>query len=182
VYDAIKYAAQNDVLIVHAAGNDGKDMDDPKNPGFPNDHGNHSGQETADNVIEVGALDPKYGSEMIATFSNYGNNNVDVFAPGGDIYSTLPQNTYDFQGGTSMAAPAVAGVAALIRSQYPDLTAPEVKKILMDSGLPTKTSVVLGGDASKSKTFDKISKSGKMVNAYNALILADKVSRGNIKI
>ncbi len=182
VYDAIKYAAENDVLIVHAAGNDGKDMDDPKNAGFPNDHGNHAGGQIADNVIEVGALNPAYGSEMIAAFSNYGHANVDVFAPGGNIYSTLPENKYDFQGGTSMAAPAVAGVAALIRGQYPKLTAAQVKKIIMDSGLPTKTSVILGGDAAKGKTFDKISKSGKMVNAYNALILADKVSRGDIKI
>ncbi|HMB63792.1 MAG TPA: S8 family serine peptidase, partial [Eudoraea sp.] len=182
VYDALRYAAANDVLIVHASGNDGENIDDPKNPGFPNDHGNHEGGEIVDNVIEVGALEPKYGSEMVAEYSNYGKKNVDVFAPGSDIYSTMPHNKYEFQGGTSMAAPAVAGVAALIRSQYPNLTASEVKKIIMVSGLKVKTTVILGGDPSKATTFDEICKSGKIVNAYNALILADKVNRDAIKI
>src|SRR5690554_6220086 len=181
VYDAIKYAAENDVLFVHAAGNSSEDLDDPNNPNFPNDQINN-GPEMADNVITVGAIGSKYGSEMVASFSNYGAINVDVFAPGNRIYSTMPGNKYDFQGGTSMAAPAVAGVAALIRSYYPDLTASQVKRIIMDSGLTTKTKVVVGGDASKSVNFTDISKSGKMVNAYNALIMADAVSNGKIKL
>src|SRR5690606_12816565 len=99
VYDAIKYAAENDVLFVHAAGNSGDDLDDPNNPNFPNDQINN-GPEMADNVITVGALTSKYGSEMVASFSNYGLINVDVFAPGNRIYSTMPGNKYDFQGGT----------------------------------------------------------------------------------
>lgn len=181
VYDAIKYAAENDVLFVHAAGNSGEDLDDPNNPNFPNDQINN-GPEMADNVITVGALTNKYGSEMVASFSNYGLINVDVFAPGDDIYSTMPNNEYDFQGGTSMAAPAVAGVAALVRSFYPKLTAPQVKAILLNSGLTTKSKVVVDGEASKAMDFQKISKSGKMVNAYNALIMADAVSRGKIKL
>ncbi len=181
VYEAIKYAAEKDVLFVHAAGNDGADLDDPKNPNFPNDQINN-GPEFSDNVITVGALSSKYGSEMVASFSNYGPINVDVFAPGDAIYSTMPGNEYDFQGGTSMAAPAVAGVAALIRSYYPKLSASEVKQILMQSGLTTKSSVILSGDASSVSPFDKISKSGKMVNAYNALIMAESVSKGKIKI
>ncbi len=177
VYDAIKYAAQNDVLIVHAAGNDGNDLDDASNPNFPNDH-KYAGNEIADNVIVVGALAPSYGSEMVASFSNYGNQNVDVFAPGAQIYSTMPNNSYDFQGGTSMAAPAVAGVAALIRSYYPSLTAPQIKKVLMQSGLRSKASVILAGDTNNSKPFSEASKSGKMVNAYNALILAENLAKG----
>ncbi len=181
VYDAIKYAAGKDVLIVHAAGNDGADLDDLKNPNFPNDQMNN-GPEFANNVITVGALTPKYGSEMVATFSNYGVVNVDVFAPGDAIYSTMPNNQYDFQGGTSMAAPAVAGIAALIRSHYPKLTASEVKQVLMDSGLTAKTSVILSGDPSKVLPFGKVSKSGKMANAYNALIMADNLSKGKIKL
>ncbi len=181
VYEAIKYAAENDVLFVHAAGNSGEDLDDPNNPNFPNDQINN-GPEIADNVITVGALTSKYGSEMVASFSNYGLINVDVFAPGDDIYSTMPNNEYDFQGGTSMAAPAVAGVAALVRSFYPKLTASQVKAILLNSGLTTKSKVVVDGDASKAMDFQKISKSGKMVNAYNALIMADAVSRGKIKL
>lgn len=177
VHEAIKYAAQNDVLIVHAAGNDGNDLDDSSNPNYPNDH-NFTGSEIADNVLTVGALTPSYGSKMVATFSNYGNANVDVFAPGDDIYSTMPNDKYDFQGGTSMAAPAVAGVAALIRSHYPTLSAAQVKQVIMQSGLSSKATVVLGGDASKAKPFSNISKSGKMVNAYNALLLADNISKG----
>ncbi|MGB5500342.1 MAG: S8 family serine peptidase, partial [Maribacter sp.] len=177
VYEAIKYAASKDVLIVHAAGNDGVDLDDPKNPNYPNDQINN-GPEIADNVITVGALDPKYGSEMVASYSNYGAINVDVFAPGTDIYSTIPNNKYEFMPGTSMAAPAVAGVAALVRSQYPSLSATQVKKVILDSGLSTKAAVILGGNPSTNNTLDKISSSGKIVNAYNALIMARTMATG----
>ncbi|QBA65353.1 S8 family peptidase [Muriicola soli] len=181
VYEAIKYAADNDVLIVHAAGNDGLDMDKPTNEGYPNDHKN-SESEYADNLITVGAINDTYGSEMVASFSNYGSNNVDVFAPGGSVYSTIPGSEYKFEGGTSMAAPAVSGVAALIRSYYPRLSAAEVKKILMDSGLSTKLEVVVAGDPGKARAFDKMSRSGKIVNAYNALIMAQKVSDSKSKL
>ena len=177
VYDAIKYAASKDVLIVHAAGNDGHDLDNPENANYPNDH-KFGSMEIADNLITVGALASSYGSKMVATFSNYGKQNVDVFAPGAEIYSTLPNNKYDFMGGTSMAAPAVAGVAALIRSYYPKLTAAQVKQVLIQSGLSSKASIVVPGDAANASTFDKISKSGKMVNAYNALLLAANISKG----
>ena len=181
VYDAIKYAASKDVLIVHAAGNDGANLDDSANPNFPNDH-KYTGSEISDNVITVGALAPAYGSKMVASFSNYGNTNVDVFAPGDDVYSTMPNNKYDFQGGTSMAAPAVAGVAALIRSYYPSLSASQVKNVLMQSGLSSKASVIIAGDPSNSKSFSEVSKSGKMVNAYNALLLAENVSKGKLTL
>jgi subtilisin family serine protease len=181
VYDALKYAAAKDVLFIHAAGNDGANFDAPNKPNFPNDAVNN-GPEIADNVITVGALAPKYGSEMLATFSNYGKINVDVFAPGDDIYSSMPNNNYDFQGGTSMAAPGVAGVAALILSQYPSLSASQVKKIIMQSGLPIKAKVVLGGEAGKVATLEEISTSGRIVNAYNALIMAEGVSTGKIQL
>lgn len=181
VYEAIKYAAAKDVLFIHAAGNDGVNLDDPNEPNFPNDAVNN-GPEIADNVITVGALASKYGSEMLADFSNYGDINVDVFAPGAAIYSTLPNNKYDFMGGTSMASPAVAGVAALIRSQYPKLRASQVKKIIMKSGLPIKTKVILGGNAGKTATLEDVSTSGKIVNAYNALIMAEGVSTGKIQL
>lgn len=181
VYDAIKYASDNDVLFVHAAGNDGADLDNPANPNYPNDQINN-GVEFADNVITVGALDPNYGSELLASYSNYGKINVDVFAPGTDIYSTYPNNEYEFSPGTSMAAPAVSGVAALIWSQYPNLSAKQVKKIILNSGLPVKTKVILGGDNAKNANLSEISTSGKMVNAYNALIMASKVSNGQLQL
>ncbi len=181
VYDAIKYAASKDVLFVHAAGNEGADLDDSSNPNFPNDQVNN-GPEITDNVITVGALSSKYGSEMVASFSNYGLVNVDVFAPGDAIYSSMPNNKYDFQGGTSMAAPAIAGLAALIRSYYPKLTASQVKHIIMKSGLAPRAKTVVGGDASNTATLDKISKSGNIANAYNALIMAESVATGKIKL
>ncbi len=181
VYDAIKYAADHDVLIVHAAGNDGENLDDPNNQNFPNDQiGNE--QEFADNVITVGALEPKYGSELLASYSNYGKRNVDIFAPGTDIYSTMPHNKYQFMQGTSMASPEVAGIAALIRSQYPSLTASQVKHIILDSGLASKIKVILAGNPTKSASLEEIATPGKIANAYNALILASEVVKGKIKI
>ncbi|MEO9512854.1 MAG: S8 family serine peptidase [Flavobacteriaceae bacterium] len=179
VYDAIKYAATKDVLIVHAAGNDGSDLDDSEKPNYPNDH-KYADTEFANNVITVGALTSSYGSKVVANFSNYGKQNVDVFAPGDAIYSTLPNNDYDFQGGTSMAAPAVSGIAALVRSYYPQLSASQVKQIIIQSGLSSKASVIVAGDQSKATTFDKVSKSGKMVNAYNALLLAENITKGKM--
>ena len=140
VHDAIKYAAKNDVLIVHAAGNSSEDIDTAYN--YPSD--NIEGKEIADNYISVGALAPKFGSKMVASFSNYGDQNVDVFAPGAQVYSTFPENEYETQGGTSMASPGVAGVAALIRSQYPKLTAKQVKNVILTSGLKLKTKVIVG--------------------------------------
>lgn len=181
VYDALKYAAEKDVLFVHAAGNDGADLDDPANPNFPNDQINN-GPEFANNVITVGALDPKYGSGLLASYSNYGKINVDIFAPGTDIYSTYPNNEYEYSPGTSMAAPAVSGLAALLFSQYPDLSASQVKQIILKSGLPIKPKVVLGGDTSKTATLETISVSGKIANAYNALVMASQVSAGKMQL
>ncbi|GAA4273276.1 S8 family peptidase [Aquimarina gracilis] len=174
VREAIKYAASKDVLIVNAAGNETEDLD--QKAVYPNDQFDQE-PEVANNFITIGALNFEYGSNLAAPFSNYGKNNVDAFAPGVEIWATTPNNSYDFLDGTSMAAPTVAGVAALIRSYYPKLKAFEVKKILMDSGLNTKTDVVIGRDPNKIKSFSELSKSGKMVNLYNALIMADKMSK-----
>jgi len=171
VRDAIKYAAEKDVLIVHGSGNDKTNLDTVNT--YPNDAiGN--GPEVADNFISVGALVPRYGANMVSNYSNYGKINVDVFAPGSEIYSATPENEYESQNGTSMAAPNVTGVAALIRSQYPSLTASQVKKVIMDSGLPIKAKVTVGENRAV-KTFSEISKSGRIVNAYNALIVASQL-------
>lgn len=173
VRDAIAYAGKKDVIFVHAAGNDSKNVD--KEPNFPDD--NVNGVEVSDTYIRVGALAPKYGSGMVAGFSNYGKQNVDVFAPGASVYSTTPENEYATKGGTSMAAPGVAGIAALIRSQYPNLSAAQVKQIIMDSGLAIKTKVIVGGNSDDVKPFSDLSKSAKMANAYNALIMAASMSK-----
>ena len=174
VYDAIKYAESKDVLIVHAAGNDAKDIDTENN--FPNDSDDKK-TEFADNMITIGALNYEYGTNVVADFSNYGKLNVDVFAPGVKIYASTPNNEYQFLQGTSMASPNVAGVAALIRSYYPTLSAKQVKHILMDSGTAITTKVTVGGDEKDSRQFSDLSKSGKILNAYNAMVLADKMAK-----
>ena len=181
VYEAIKYAAEKEVLIVHAAGNEGENLDSPRHPNFPNDQIDN-GPEIANNVLTVGALAPEYGENLAAEFSNYGKINVDVFAPGQDIYSTMPNNQYEFQQGTSMAAPGVAGVAALVWSYYPELSAAQLKKIIMLSGVRLELPVVLPSDPDKKVPFSELSVSGRMVNAYNALILAKLISNKKLNL
>lgn len=170
VRDAIKYASDNDVVFVHAAGNDSKDVN--VEPNFPDDNVNFV--EVSNTYIRVGSLTSKYGSKMVSGFSNYGSKNVDVFAPGSAIYSTMPQSEYDFNGGTSMAAPGVAGIAALIRSQYPKLSAAKVKQIILNSGLPITRKVIVGGNSEDVRPFSELCTSGKIANAYNALVMASK--------
>ncbi len=173
VREAIKYASDKGVIFVHAAGNDSKNVD--TEPNFPDDNVNYV--EVGNTYIRVGALAPSYGSKMVAGFSNFGKKNVDVFAPGASVYSTTPENEYGTKGGTSMAAPAVAGVAALIWSQYPKLKATQVKQIIMDSGLPISSKVIVGGDAKNIQPFANLSTSAKITNAYNALVMASQISK-----
>ena len=175
VIDAIKYAAENDVLIVNAAGNEGLDLD--KKRVYPNDQEVGENNEIANNFLTVGALNYDYGSGLVAEFSNYGKSSVDVFAPGTKIWSTTPNNSYEYLQGTSMASPEVAGIAAIIRGYYPQLSAGEVKQVIMDSGLTTNATVIVAGDRSNTKKFKDLSTSGKMANLYNALILADQIAK-----
>lgn len=178
VWDAIKYAASKDVLIVFAAGNDGHDIDLPEFRDYPTDAGDDT-KEITDNVLTIGALNYVLGENLVAGFSNYGKKNVDVFSPGMKIYSTIPNNKYLYEQGTSMASPNAAGVAALVRSYYPNLSAKQVKQILMDSGTPLTTEVALG-EKDEKRPFSEASKSGKMINAYNALQMAAKMSKGKM--
>lgn len=181
VYDALKYAAKKDVLIVNAAGNDGKNIDIEKT--FPNDAPDLV-NEISDNVLTLGAMSANYDENLPASFSNYGKINVDVFAPGVQVHSTTPDNEYQKFSGTSMAAPSAAGVAALVRSYYPKLSASQVKHILMNSG--TKIDLMVTKPGSKSRTnpkgelvpFSSLSVSGRVVNAYNALRMADRMVNG----
>lgn len=181
VMDAIKYAAKKDVLIVVAAGNDAMDLN-PANAEeikrYPNDRIEGTTTEVADNFLVVGALNPSFGEKMVANFSNFGNVDVDVFAPGVKIYATVPHAGYEYLQGTSMASPNAAGVAAMIRSYYPKLSASQVKQIMKDSGVAVNKEVIVSGDAEDKRNFKDISTSGKFVNLYNALIMADKVSKG----
>ncbi len=181
VWDAIKYAADHDVLIVNAAGNEGKNMDEYGDKiSYPND-GDVPGKEISDNFLNVGAMGPNYGADMVASFSNYGKNTVDIFSPGQQIYATVPFGEYKYLQGTSMASPDVAGVAAVIRSRFPELTAGEVKKVIMDSAIQPMILVIKPQeDDYEGKPelvpFASLSKSGGMVNLYNAVLLAKKLS------
>lgn len=174
VYEALKYAGENDVLIVNAAGNDGANIDEVYT--YPNDSKDLI-MEFTDNVITIGAMSANWDENLPASFSNYGKLNVDVFAPGVAIYSTFPDERYNAISGTSMAAPSTAGVAALIRSYYPKLTAKQVKQILMNSGTQVNMDVKLPG-GEELVPFSDLSVSGRLVNAYNALRMADQMVNG----
>lgn len=173
VDDAFKYAADHDVLLVHAAGNSSKNIDSTDN--FPSTEFLFN-KGRAKNVITVGANGDETNGGFTASFSNYGKENVDVFAPGVNIYSTLPGgNTYGKLSGTSMAAPVVAGVAALLLEYFPDLTAEQVKYVIEKSVRPIKEKVILPGtqgDKPVMVNLSDISKTGGEVNAYNAVKLA----------
>lgn len=160
VDEAMKYAAQKNVLLVRGAGNDGADID--VTPFYPSQF--LTDGTVAKNVITVGATDMK-GNK--AGFSNYGLKSVDVFAPGVKIYSTVSGGKYAFKEGTSMASPVVAGAAALILSYYPNLTAFQLKNVLMKS--------VTKPVAGKGRLLTEESVSGGIINVYEALKLAAQI-------
>ncbi|MFT4204349.1 MAG: S8 family peptidase [Chitinophagaceae bacterium] len=176
VDSAFVYALQHDVLLVHAAGNEGENTDSTYN--YPNGDLIFYPGKTASNLITVGASgDPHIGGKteeaFAASFSNYGKATVDVFAPGVRIYSTVPKgNKYAYLQGTSMASPVVAGVAALIRSYYPKLSAEQVKYAIVNSVVKPNKFTRLPGTPDTQVPFEDLSVSGGIVNAYNALKLA----------
>jgi subtilisin family serine protease len=167
--DAVQYAASKGVLLVHAAGNDGKDIDSADN--FPNAN-LLSTKTRASNWITVGASGDDKAGGLTASFSNYGKNEVDVFAPGVKIYSTIPGgNTYGNAQGTSMASPVVAGTAAFLLSYFPDLTAEQLKYVIEKSTqAPVENVRKPGSDDLVS--LGAISKTGGVINAYEAAKIA----------
>lgn len=173
VEKAIKYAEKHNVLLVHAAGNDGKNNDESDN--FPNATFDKKrslfGRKTASNWIEVGALSWEGGEDMVASFSNYGKNRVDLFAPGHQIYSTAPDGAYKEASGTSMASPVVAGVAAVIKSYFPELKAKEIKEILTHSARPYLGKVRKPG-SSELVPFRTLSSTGGVINLKSAVMQA----------
>lgn len=173
---AVRYARENDVLLVHAAGNDGKELTFGNN--FPNDlfiKRGFFGPKYADNWIEVGAMTAYNDENLAASFSNWSNDKVDVFAPGQEIYATVPDNKYQNLQGTSMAAPMVAGLAAVLRSYFPDLTAKQVKEIIMESAVVPGQLVVTPGTEDDKTPFMKLSVSGGVANTYNAVKMAIEI-------
>jgi subtilisin family serine protease len=174
VDDAVKYADSKGVLLVHAAGNDGENL--AEKPSFPTPTYTTGGK--PNNWIEVGASSWKGLDSLAATFSNYGKAQVDVFAPGVDILSTVPGGGYERQSGTSMAAPVVSGVAAMLMSYFPNLSAADVKRILLESATRYADQRVVrpGAEAGEQVTFGSLSSTGGIVNAYAAVKLAEQMS------
>jgi subtilisin family serine protease len=167
VNEAILYAQDHNVLLVHAAGNSSQDND--VTPNYPND--SLGGDVVANNWIEVGASQP-LKKHLATDFSNYGQNNVDVFAPGQSIYSTIPNNGYAYFNGTSMASPVCAGVCALVWSRNPSLTAKDVKMIMEASVVLVPGKVVLPGTKKTKVAFPTLSRTGGLINAERALMMA----------
>jgi len=163
---AVQYAEQKGVLLIHAAGNDGENIDEEKN--FPTRI--YANGKEAKNWIEVGAS-AWGGEEIVGSFSNYGKKMVTLFAPGVEIYSTVPGNKYKNENGTSMASPSTAGVAALLMSYFPELSAIEVKDILMKSTRKFDNLQVQKPGGGNAK-FDQLSITGGLVNAYEAVKMA----------
>lgn len=175
VDDAFRYAQSKGVLLVHAAGNDSKNLDSSYN--FPTTKFNDGSRAT--NVITVGASGDEKNGGLTARFSNYGKEEVDVFAPGVGIYSTIPGgNTYGNASGTSMASPVVAGVAALIYQYFPHFTPEQVKYIIEQSVVTPPTDVNIPGTTTK-VPLSQLCRTGGIVNAYNAIVLAEELNRTN---
>jgi cell wall-associated protease len=178
ILDAIKYASDHEVLIVTSSGNSYKNID-AANQFEPNDR-LQDGNEISDNFVVVGSSSPFFNKYLFSYYSNYGKRDVDIFAPGENIKVAMPDNKDIIDSGTSLSAAITSGVAALIRSYYPDLTASQVKHILMDSGIEytLEVSTPTEEDPDKTTPFNQLSKSGKVLNAYNALLMAERISKG----
>ena len=178
VDEALRYAEKNNVLVVHSAGNDASNID--KTVQYPSRA--FIDGTVAPNFITVGATAENRDDFFVADFSNYGRKNVDLFAPGVDMVSLYPENKYNSGSGTSFSGPVVSGVAALVWSYYPELKASEIKDILLQSvtryeklkvHYPTDE-----GKKNKMVKFKRLSLSGGTVNAYNAMLLAEKTVSG----
>lgn len=175
VDEAARYAREHGVLLIHVAGNDGANIDSTGN--FPTPF--YADGTEIPNWIEVGASSWRANERFVAFFSNYGARSVDLFAPGRTIYSLQPENSYNAMNGTSLAAPVVAGVAALVMSYYPELSAEEVREVLLKSVTSYRGEEVLRPNMTGEETpvdFGSLSSTGGVVDAYRALQLAEEVS------
>lgn len=169
VDEAVRYAEKKGVLLIHAAGNDGKNTDVEAN--FPS--AQLSAGKEIKNWLEIGASSPgKNETDLVAPFSNFGKKRVHFFSPGVDIYSTVPGGLYKKNSGTSMAAPAAAGVAALLMSYFPELSAQAVRNILVQSTRKFDGLKVNPPDGDDPKSLTELSVTGGLINAYEAVKLA----------
>jgi subtilisin family serine protease len=172
VDEAIQYAADHDVLLVHAAGNESRNIDSISHYPVPE---YDAGGRNSCCFITVGANSGGPDSLALARFSNYGKTQVDLFAPGVKVYSALPGNQYATYSGTSMAAPMVSGIAALLLEYYPQLSARQLKNILMQSAMKLPQSQIKWAATGSTIDFNELSVTGGIVNAYDALKMAASV-------
>ena len=129
VWDAFKYAEDKGVLLVKAAGNENEDV--AEHLAYPTNFKNSSDAAPfVNNVLVVGASTNR-NNDLRAGFSNYNQKMVNVFAPGEEIYSTVPNNEYSYQQGTSMASPVVAGAAAVLLAYMPNLKPAQIIEALV---------------------------------------------------
>jgi len=175
VHKAIKRAEKKGVIMVHGAGNENTNVD--MRAVYPNPH--YSKRKKAGTWINVGANYKNQDADLPASFSNFGKINVDVFAPGVNIYSTMPEDQYKPASGTSMASPVVAGVAALLRSYFPELSAEQVRDIILESSYKPEDLMVIKPGTDTEIDFRDLSKSGGIVNAYRAVQMALKLTGTN---
>ncbi|MCU0369593.1 MAG: S8 family peptidase [Cyclobacteriaceae bacterium] len=173
---AVRYAEQKGVLLIHAAGNDGENIDVENN--FPTRF--YLDGKEAKNWLEVGASSWGSDDDFVGSFSNYGKKGVSLFAPGVEIYSTVPGNKYENESGTSMASPTAAGVAALLMSYFPELTAVQVRDILMKSTRKFDNLKVQKPGGGKTE-FSQLSASGGLINAYEAVKMAQSMNSMKIE-
>lgn len=165
VYDALAYADSKGVLLIHAAGNDGVNLDE--NPNFPTNEYSFQSK-PLDMYICVGAStrDKKH---LAADFSNYSSRQVNIFAPGFEIYNTVPQSDYKILQGTSMAAPMVSGVAALLKSYFPSLSMKEIKDIMLASAKQYKGTMIPAPGTGSSVDFGTLSSTGGVIDISAAV-------------
>ncbi|MFM7487102.1 MAG: S8 family peptidase [Cytophagales bacterium] len=170
---AVRYAEMKGVLLIHAAGNDADNIDVDKN--FPTKK--YSNGKEAKNWLEVGASAWGANEDFVGSFSNYGKKMVSFFAPGVEVYSTVPRNQYKNESGTSMASPSAAGVAALLWSYFPELSMLQVKDILQKSTRKFDNLKVRRPGSKEEVLFSELSSTGGLVNAYEAVKMAMKMRK-----
>jgi subtilisin family serine protease len=174
VDEAIQYAEKKKVLIIHCAGNDGVNIDSFYNYHYP--MAVFENGKKATDFVTVGWSRPLFDYRLAHPNSGYGKLNVDLFAPGSDIYTTAPHNQYDSRSGSSMSTPVVTGVAALLLSYFPSLSTKLVKDILLKSVFKPDQFVNKPGTKT-AVPFRSLSVSGGIVNAYDAVKLAIKMTK-----
>ena len=161
VWDAFKYAESKGVLLVKAAGNENEDI--AEHQYFPTNFKSTSDEKPfVNNMIVVGS-NTNDANALKSSFSNYNKKMVDVFAPGSEIYSTVPDGKYEYLQGTSMASPVVAGASAVLLAYMPNLKPEQIIESLVNTT-----------NASTNNGFENLSRSAGVIDVAKAAEYAYK--------